>query len=247
MEILGNNKILEKPALSYGQILEKERESGKKLDERFALRISQARDLCFERLKVSSSEEVIDLLKNGMPKFPVGFHCTIHLIDYYGEVGALEGGEETYVCLLKEKEEADEKNKKPLDEEEEDILATVKGILSPNEKMVGMTWKAKGLEYKGKLHEYEHNGVMVDKIAKNKNFGFAMYRTHEAVFGKMEKEITPKLSLLKLYLKLGFVPKKIINPENEEELPMDVEAAVERYFSSGNEELPFLVYLEKEK
>ncbi len=131
--------------------------------------------------------------------------------------------------------------------ETEKILNLINEKIGSKQRIIGYIWEADGIRHKGKLLKYDHLGVVVDKEARGEDVGFAIYRLHEAVFGERKKEITPKLSILKLYMKLGFVPKKIINPENGEELPIRAGKMVEGNFSKGNENFVFLVYLEKEK
>lgn len=234
--------------LTFDKMIEDYQAGGKRLEERFAIQIQQARDQYFKRLGVSSSKEVDGVLRG--KNFPPFFHNNINLEGYDGEIGTHSNGEEKYILLKKEIEdendEEEEDDRKPELNQANEMLDSIKSELLPGEKTVGFVWNAKGIEINGQLKPVKHNGVIVGEEARGQDLGYAMYRLHEEVFGRMEQEMTPVLSLLKLYLKLGFVPKKIIDQRSGQELALDVESVVEKCLAEGEEKFPFFVYLERE-
>lgn len=246
MEFKEKTYEAEKPK-SYRQILEECRERGKVLEDRFRISIEQSTEKCFARFNSSSREEFAENLS----KWPTRFSNLIYLSGFKGEVYSFPGGEDRFVYLAEETEEGDDRGKNLTDRQEEgsndEILGLLSEVVESDQKFIGAVWRSRGvINNRGKLLPFEHNGVIVEKSARGYGLGYAMYRQYEEIFGKMKAELADRLSLLKLYLQLGFKPKKVINQEDGEELPFDIESMVERYFSNKASKLPHWIYLERD-
>lgn len=138
--------------------------------------------------------------------------------------------------------------------EDETIPPNVKDAIAnfipfePDRKSVsGVVWTSGGIMNKfNKKSDTPHNGLWISQDQRGSGLAYGLYRLQESIFGVMKTEEAGKLSLLKTYLRLGFVPKSVLNPISGEKLTnIKVEEALQDCFTKQQETLDFHIYLER--
>ncbi|MCX6807326.1 MAG: hypothetical protein NTZ80_00745 [Patescibacteria group bacterium] len=119
----------------------------------------------------------------------------------------------------------------------DDNLNTRKGI-------IGIVYDSEGV---GNI-SVSHKGVWAEPSKYLSDIAYGLYALHDEIFGYKEIETASKLSLLKFYMKMGYVPTSFINPFNGENIEFkeeDAKKMIEYFLRQGKEELQFFVKLNR--
>ncbi len=235
---------------STSEILAKYRSQGLKLEAQYHEAITDIRNACFQYLGVTSTQQLQKKLETPADgkyaSLPMGFFYPFYFMGRKGKIQSDQGGKNKAIFIEKGLEEIEmEEEYGPIDPTPSELLFNEVCKQLKNDNIASAVWQSDGL-YSNTQNSFiytQHNGVY--NRSNINGIGYALYRLYEEIFGMMSKEITPKLSLLKLYLKLGFIPDKVINPINGRVSSMDLESTLENYLKIGEEILPFPVLLKR--
>ncbi len=222
---------------------------GKALEEKFAPEIQKTVDKISEYLKLDSFEE-FQAKKEMAPEYRIGINMNRFVFeDFLGqnlEINVDPGGKSGY-CITYDPygfmNEDDVSEERP-----ENVQEMINKTVSQHERkeVSGIVWSSKGIMKNGFVSDIPHNGLWVSPAVKGNSIGYGLYRLHEKLFGEMKQEEAVRLSLLKLYLRLGFKPKAVLNPLDGKSMEkFDISHVVESYLKEQKEDLDFPIYMER--
>ncbi len=246
MSEIENNRIqqdaeldLSQEGFSLDELVKQERHKGEELEKHWSAQIKEIQAGLFEYLGVSSTDGLKEKMED-IKQFPLGFFFPTYFGGHETTIQA-EAGLANARCVITD--DSGCVGERPLNVESI-INKVVNSRKTKN--VVGIMWRSSLVnQYSMDL---EHNGVWIDDGIKGLGIGYGLYRLNEAVFGKQKTEVASKLSLLKLYLKLGFIPSAVVNPISGEKLSrIEVGEVIKDCIKSGEEDIPLPIYLERGK
>ncbi len=224
------------------------RSEGKNLEEEFSPGISEIVSQVTKYMHADSIESVRHALSN-VREYPLGL--SMDHFSYFSNklitVAIDAGGRSGHVILFNA-------NAEEANEDGEEVSSNMRAVIDnfvpykpDRNKVSGVVWTSGGnTNGFGARNMTSHNGIWLSPSARGSGLGYGLYRLQENIFGLMKQEQAPTLSLLKMYLRLGFVPKAVFNPISEEKLNIDVEDALKDALDSNEERLRFNFYLERD-
>ncbi len=238
-----NSFILEKVLLQY-------RTEGAELEKKFEPEIQQAINNILNYVKIDSLESFKECMKN-RNEFPLGIIMNKFVMKYFSgqelDVTIDSGGESghcvTFDPYSSFNEEFDEEN---IPYAAKNAIDNLVGE-SQKERVTGITWSSGGIMSRfGNKGDTPHNGLWVSSQQRGTGLGYGLYRLQEKIFGEIKQEEAPSLSLLKLFFRLGFVPKAALNPSNGKILEdCNIDELIKEYLEKKEEHLDFHIYLER--
>ncbi len=189
--------------ISLESIIKKYREEGQELEEHWKDRVHVLQQQVFQYLKVESHDDLKERFNDRKTSraLPLGFFYPTHYAGRRAKVYAGSGGTNPMILVFGNREKT---NYPP------QVQAAIEESHSVDDQSVdGIVWGAQGVRRGTADLKTQHNATWVNPATRERGLAYGLYRAHEAIFGQLESEVAPQLSLLKFYLRLGYTPQFI--------------------------------------